>query len=285
MTKEEFRQFLRDPDICKEIFEIVKKGGKPTVPAQTVVTPQIQPRPAAQPTQPQFSSIADKLKFMYGRGNDAQTQPPAPQPVPPKVQQPTQPAQPPKPKLVVDPSKIPTPPKADKPQSFSSVADKLKFLRGHLDKVREEEQIAAEKVEEKTVAEKYTVISNRRCPICEKDTRVVKTKSRLNVEKRDIDYCVHYKDFDPYLYTVLTCEHCGFAAEEKKIFGCLAKQTERNFAGILEAKRHEVALRRGTQCRRCAVAFRAGDFVFGNDRPIQRSTGDFEFERGLDVSL
>ena len=205
MTKEEFLQFLRDPEVCKEIFEIVKKGGKPAIPAQTISAPKIQPQPAAQPTQPKFSSIADKLRFVHGQGGDAPKQATtqsAPQPAASKIQTPSQ------------------PPKPEASKGSGSLADKLKFLRGHLDKVHEEEQIAAAtKVEEKTPAEKYTVISNRRCPICEKDTRVVKTKSRVNVEKRDLDYCIHYKDFDPYLYTVLTCEHCGFAAEEKKFTG------------------------------------------------------------------
>ncbi len=200
MTKEEFLQFLRDPEVCKEIFAIVKKGGKPATPAQ----PQVVAAPQIQPT-PQFV-----------------------QPAALKVQPTPQPVQPAAPK--VQPTPQPTKPEATK--GSGSLADKLKFLRGHLDKVREEEQIAATKVEEKTPAEKYTVISNRRCPICEKDTRVVKTKSRINVEKRDLDYCIHYKDFDPYLYTVLSCEHCGFAAEEKKFTGAWPnklKETLREF--------------------------------------------------------
>ena len=184
MTKEKFLQFLRDPEVCKEIFEIVKKGGKPAVSAQTVAAPKVQPSP--QPAQQKIPSITGKPTLMFGRGNEAPKQPsPQPQTVTPKVQ-PTVQA---KPKLVVDPSKIPSPPKPEAPKGPMSLADKLKFLRGHLDKVREEEEIAATtKVEEKTPAEKYAVISNRRCPICEKDTRVVKTKSRLNVEKRVVDY-------------------------------------------------------------------------------------------------
>lgn len=216
MTKDEFLQFLRDPDVCKEIFEIVKKGGKPTQPQQ------------------KFSSIADKLKFVYGQGDAAPKQP---QPVTPKVQSSPQPVAAPKvqssPQSVTTPKvQQPSQPSQAAPKNSLSLADKLKLLRGHLDKVREEEQIAATKVEEKTPAEKYTVITNRKCPICEKDTRVIKPKTRLNVEKRDVDYCVHYKDFDPYLYTVFACEHCGFAAEEKKFAGAWPnklKETLREF--------------------------------------------------------
>ncbi len=45
-------------------------------------------------------------------------------------------------------------------------------------------------------------------------TRVVKTRSRIMVISRDEDACIHYKDFNPYYYTVWVCEHCGFAGDE-----------------------------------------------------------------------
>ena len=210
MNKAELLQLLRDPDICKEIFEIVKKGGKPVAEA------------------PKFTSIADKLKHMYPNAVATQPKPPT------QTQQSTQPPQPTS-KLVVDPSKIPPKP-TDKPQSFSSIADKLKFLRGHVHKV-EKERLAAEVAAQfaeaaRPAVEKFTVVTSKRCPICERTFRVVKPKMRLNVEKRDLDYCVHYKDFDPYLYTIFACEHCGFAAEEKKFSAAIpnkVKSTLREF--------------------------------------------------------
>ena len=64
------------------------------------------------------------------------------------------------------------------------------------------------------MAEK-TFVVEKTCPICQEMTRVVKTRSRLPVLKRDEDGCVHYEDFNPYFYTVWACEHCGFAADEK----------------------------------------------------------------------
>lgn len=64
------------------------------------------------------------------------------------------------------------------------------------------------------MAEK-TFVVKKTCPICQKDTRVIKTRSRLIVVKRDEDGCVHYDGFNPYFYTVWACEHCGFAADEK----------------------------------------------------------------------
>ena len=64
------------------------------------------------------------------------------------------------------------------------------------------------------MAEK-TFVVKKTCPICQNDTRVIKVRSRLAVTKRDEDGCVHYEDFNPYYYTVWTCEHCGFAADEQ----------------------------------------------------------------------
>lgn len=57
-------------------------------------------------------------------------------------------------------------------------------------------------------------VVEKTCPICGKTTRVVKTRSRLVVEKRDEDLCVHYQGFSPYYYRIWICEHCGFAADE-----------------------------------------------------------------------
>lgn len=58
-------------------------------------------------------------------------------------------------------------------------------------------------------------IVEKTCPICKKNTRLVKARSRLSVESRDVDLCVHYKDFNPYLYQLMVCENCGFAADDK----------------------------------------------------------------------
>lgn len=60
-----------------------------------------------------------------------------------------------------------------------------------------------------------TFVVEKVCPICEKKFRVVKTRSRIMVVKRDDDACIHYADFNPYYYTIWVCEHCGFAADEK----------------------------------------------------------------------
>lgn len=60
-----------------------------------------------------------------------------------------------------------------------------------------------------------TFVVTKPCPVCMEETRITKTRSRLVVEKRDEDLCVHYKGFNPYFYKIWVCENCGFAADEK----------------------------------------------------------------------
>ncbi|MBQ9480087.1 MAG: DUF2225 domain-containing protein [Selenomonadaceae bacterium] len=63
--------------------------------------------------------------------------------------------------------------------------------------------------------DKNTFVVEKPCPICLQKTHVIKPKSRLMMESRDADTCVHYKDFNINLYRVWLCEHCGFAGDEK----------------------------------------------------------------------
>lgn len=61
----------------------------------------------------------------------------------------------------------------------------------------------------------YTYTVEKVCPVCGEKTHVTKMKARLITLSTDEDFCVHYKDVNPYLYRVWLCEHCGFAADEK----------------------------------------------------------------------
>ena len=63
---------------------------------------------------------------------------------------------------------------------------------------------------------KFTYISEKTCPICEEKTRIVQCKTRLVADTLDIDFCMHYKNFNPYLYTIWVCEKCGYAADETR---------------------------------------------------------------------
>lgn len=69
----------------------------------------------------------------------------------------------------------------------------------------------------------YTFVVQKMCPVCNEMTHVVKTRSRLVVEKRDEDLCVHYKNFNPYYYKIWVCENCGYAADEKTFLSVLPK--------------------------------------------------------------
>ena len=76
-----------------------------------------------------------------------------------------------------------------------------------------------------------TFVVEKTCPICGETVRVVKVRSRQIVERTDEDFCAHYKDFNPYYYTIWVCEKCGYAADEKHF---LAVMPERNKQKIQE---------------------------------------------------
>ena len=87
------------------------------------------------------------------------------------------------------------------------------------------------------MAEGFTFVVEKPCPICGKMTRVTKTRSRVIVEKTDVYLCTHYKDFNPYLYTIWVCEHCGYAADEKTFMAAMPARHKDTIAAFLE-KRH-----------------------------------------------
>ncbi|WP_110954352.1 DUF2225 domain-containing protein [Anaerosinus massiliensis] len=61
----------------------------------------------------------------------------------------------------------------------------------------------------------FTYSVERDCPICGEKMQVTKTRSRLIKVKQDSDFCVHYKDFNPYYYDIWVCSNCGYASDEK----------------------------------------------------------------------
>lgn len=87
------------------------------------------------------------------------------------------------------------------------------------------------------MAEGFTFVVEKPCPICGKKTRVVKTRSRVIVEKKDVDFCTHYKGFNPYLYTIWVCEHCGYAADEKTFTGAMASIQKEKITAFVTTRR------------------------------------------------
>ena len=78
------------------------------------------------------------------------------------------------------------------------------------------------------------------CPICGQTTRVIKSKSRLVVESRDEDLCVHYKGFNPYFYRIWICEHCGFAADESTFTSPMPNKYREKLQEFLKHKDLEI---------------------------------------------
>ncbi len=87
------------------------------------------------------------------------------------------------------------------------------------------------------LAEGFTFVVEKTCPVCGQKTRVVKTRSRLIAEKTDIDFCTHYKGFNPYLYTIWVCEHCGFAADEKGFAAPMSERHRQKLYAFVSRKR------------------------------------------------
>ena len=86
------------------------------------------------------------------------------------------------------------------------------------------------------MAEGFTFVVEKPCPICGKKTHVTKTRSRIIVEKTDVDLCTHYKDFNPYLYTIWVCEHCGYAADEKTFMAAMPARSKEKITEFLQGR-------------------------------------------------
>lgn len=71
----------------------------------------------------------------------------------------------------------------------------------------------------------YTV--EKKCPICESLIQITKVKSKIALIKQDSDLCMHYKDVNPYYYTVFVCSNCSYAASENRFFAVNAKDIEK----------------------------------------------------------
>lgn len=71
----------------------------------------------------------------------------------------------------------------------------------------------------------YTV--EKKCPVCESLIQVTKVKSKIALIKQDSDLCMHYKDINPYYYTVFVCSNCCYAAPESRFFAINAKEIEK----------------------------------------------------------
>lgn len=243
MQKEELLQLLHDPDICHEIFLIVKNGGNPASAADlnklAALKKQIKPSAAkaaggdaeklaaiknilhkkAEEESKKAQGVADAYATMDALSKEIS------------------------PDKGLDMSKVKDEDEDAGPGVPSGVggafADKLALLRSQVNKTNEERAAKAKAAEEKKAtasgAEKYTFVLERPCPVCGQNTHVVKCKSRLIAETTDLDLCIHYKDFNPYLYRVWACEHCGYAADEQKFIRRMPEKTQEKLIEFLNS--------------------------------------------------
>ncbi len=250
MQKEELLHLLQDPDICREIFLIMKNGGKPSVHPQTKTSASGTDRLAA---------IKNKLKQSTAEHNGSTSPNDKLAAIRQMMQQKAE-KKPELPTLSIEEAlstvdklskelvegKSSEPPKPEPDTDADNGADpsmddfdsKLAFLRSHVQKTVEERKEQARAAEEKQAgassAEKYTFVLERACPVCGMNTHVVKCKSRLIVESTDLDLCIHYKDINPYLYRIWACEHCGYAADEHKFTKYMPEKTQDKLMEFLQ---------------------------------------------------
>ena len=120
----------------------------------------------------------------------------------------------------------------------------------------------------------FTFTVEKTCPICGESTRVVKTKSKLSVERTDEDFCVHYKGFNPYLYKIWFCEKCGYAADEKTFLGSMPVVHKRKIQEFLAKKKlgmEFVEVREGPDA---VAAFKLAIFYAEmTDQPLVKRAG------------
>lgn len=110
----------------------------------------------------------------------------------------------------------------------NTLASKLEKLKNFVSKQQKKTPPKKPKKDATIIAPKqesdYRLVLKRVCPVCEKETRVIKYKSRLPVVSHDVDLCTRYNGVNPYMYAVMSCEHCGYAAEERKFLAKLPKR-------------------------------------------------------------
>lgn len=83
----------------------------------------------------------------------------------------------------------------------------------------------------------YLYPKKYKCPACHQPVVTQKVKhTGFVLDHQDEDFCAYYKDgVNPYLYTVITCPHCGYSASESYYHDMLESQ-RRAFKKIVGSK-------------------------------------------------
>lgn len=179
-TKVEFLSFLQDTEVCKEIFNIILRGGKPAV-------------EVTKPKAIFAGGVEDAISAARQQVRDRITG---------KIS-----------------NRISNSNYSDSSTDWQSPDERISTLNDRLALLKDTEHSLKRKnpTTRKIPSNgKFTLIVERPCPVCGQNTRVIQNKPNIVAENIDFDFCIHYKDFDPYLYTIWVCEKCGYAADEGK---------------------------------------------------------------------
>ena len=215
MEKNEFLGFLRDADICKEIFDIIRHSGRPT---GSPITASIgsPPNKIAILTLLHDVDICKEIFTIILRGGKPPTEGDdagkfitsdgsASNVMSLREQIRNRITNRNKPATLEDSPVKPV-------DRMTMFANRLKFMQEQMKDDEDDVDIGANSQDEGS----FTIVAKKICPVCGKETRIIQSKTRLNAETIDIDFCVHYQNFNPYLYSVYVCEHCGYTADEAK---------------------------------------------------------------------
>lgn len=229
MDKQELLRLLQDEEVALAIFNIVKNGlaKQKTAPAkpkenQMSLQEAVAKKKLQAQAEQQSSLSQSMIKNLRARVERAAAKEIAAQKAEEYAGETVQAAPQTESKQPDNPET-----KAVESNKEAILKDKLALLRSHVAKQQESLPQQTKVNDEAPIAKlesDYRLVLERECPVCEKMTRVIRYKSHLPVISRDIDSCIKYDGINPYLYTVMTCEHCGYSAEEKKFLTKLPRK-------------------------------------------------------------
>ena len=201
MTKADFLAFLGDPELCVEIFDIVRRGGKAPANISAVVFGNAAAHSAALREQIR-NRITNKTISAPSAISNAEGSNNAPK------------------------------------DRKSTLRERLQFMKSQTieyERPRIARKFGHGGVEDEVPPnQKYTLVLEKNCPVCGRITKVTTTKSRLIAEVSDDDLCVHYKNFNPYLYGVYVCENCGYAASQTRFLERMSERVRKAIISFLD---------------------------------------------------
>ena len=202
MTRADFLAFLGDPEICVEIIDIIKRGGRAPANVNAVTFGFAAANAAALREQ-----VRNRITNKAGAISALTNSPESSEGEGPKDRK-------------------------------STLKDRLQFMKSQTveyEKPKIPRVLGGNgEVDDEDTLQKYTLVLEKNCPVCGRITKVTTTKTRLIAEISDADLCVHYKNFNPYLYGVYVCENCGYAASQTRFLERIPERVRKAISSFLE---------------------------------------------------